>query len=448
MKSRGPAVEIAGHHGALKCIQVGYIQHAGRQMDFQHSERSTMWLNKVREFLAAHSAELANCEAQHGTASARAIIRSLRAEARHQGLWNLFMPPQHADDKPAFVFESPYLTNIEYAPIAEELGRTSHASEIFNCSAPDTGNMELLLRYGSDEQKTRWLGPLMRGEIRSAFLMTEPDVASSDATNIATTIIKEGDEYRLNGRKWWASGVGSPDCRFAIVVGRSDPLAAPFLQQSMIVVPTDTSGFTVLRMLDVFGYDHAPGGHGEVMLGDVRVPAENLLLRVGAGFEMAQGRLGPGRIHHCMRLIGAAEAALDKMIKRLESRRAFGRPLADHSIWDQRIGDARIEIEMTRLLCLKAADTMDRLGNKSARTQISMIKVAAPRMALRVIDDAIQAHGGGGVSSDFGLADAYARARTMRIADGPDEVHWRVLARSERKRVAADIPALTSNNAL
>lgn len=405
-------------------------------MNFEMSERGSAWLGRVRGFLATHEVEINELDALHGAEEARPIVASLKASAKSAGLWNMFMPPHDAGPGNHFDFEAPGLSNLEYATIAEELGRHHFLSEIFNCSAPDTGNMELLLRYGSAEQQAKWLGPLMRGEIRSAFLMTEPDVASSDATNIATTITREGDSYRINGRKWWASGVGSPDCKFAIIMGRSDPDASPFLQQSMVIVPTDTPGFDVLRMLDVFGYGHAPGGHGEVLV-DVRVPAENLLLREGAGFEMAQGRLGPGRIHHCMRLIGAAEAALDKMVRRLETRQAFGRAISAFSIWDQRIADARVEIEMTRLLCLKAADTMDRLGNKVARAQISMIKIAAPRMALRVIDDAIQAHGAGGVTSDFGLADAFARARTMRIADGPDEVHWRLLAREERKRVAA-----------
>lgn len=405
-------------------------------MNFEMSERGSAWLGRVREFLATHEAELTRLETLHGGDESRAIVTTLKAAAKSAGLWNMFMPPHDAGPGNHFKFEAPGLSNLEYATIAEELGRHHSLSEIFNCSAPDTGNMELLLRYGSAEQQAQWLGPLMRGEIRSAFLMTEPDVASSDATNIATTITRDGDSYRINGRKWWASGVGSPDCKFAIIMGRSDPDASPFLQQSMVIVPTDTPGFDVVRMLDVFGYGHAPGGHGEVLV-DVKVSAENLLLREGAGFEMAQGRLGPGRIHHCMRLIGAAEAALDKMVRRLETRHAFGRAISAFSIWDQRIADARVEIEMTRLLCLKAADTMDRLGNKVARAQISMIKIAAPRMALRVIDDAIQAHGAGGVSSDFGLADAFARARTMRIADGPDEVHWRLLAREERKRVAA-----------
>ena len=311
------------------------------------------------------------------------------------------------------------------------MGRVGFASEVFNCSAPDTGNMEVLERYGTREQKETWLRPLMNGEIRSAFLMTEPAVASSDATNIETSIVRDGDDYVVNGRKWWSSGVGDPRCKIAIVMGKTDPSAKTYTQQSQILIPLDTPGIEVVRMLPVFGYDDAPHGHAEVILNNVRVPAENLLLGEGRGFEIAQGRLGPGRIHHCMRTIGAAEVALEKMARRLLSRRAFGKLVAEHSIWEQRVAEARTEIEMCRLLCLKAADMMDRAGNKSARLEIAMIKVAAPRMALKIIDDAIQAFGGAGVTSDPGLAKLYTGIRTLRLADGPDEVHNRTIARME-----------------
>jgi len=311
------------------------------------------------------------------------------------------------------------------------MGRVGFGSEVFNCSAPDTGNMEVLERYGTREQKLEWLIPLMRGEIRSAFLMTEPAVASSDATNIETSIVRDGDHYVINGRKWWSSGVGDPRCKVAIVMGKTDPAAHTYTQQSQILVPLDAPGVEVVRMLPVFGYDDAPHGHAEVILKNVRVPAENLLLGEGRGFEIAQGRLGPGRIHHCMRTIGAAEVALEAMTKRLLSRKAFGKTIAEHSVWEQRVAEARIEIEMCRLLCLKAADMMDKAGNKSARLEIAMIKVAAPRMALKIIDDAIQAHGGAGVTSDPGLAKLYSGIRTLRLADGPDEVHNRTIARME-----------------
>ena len=292
----------------------------------------------------------------------------------------------------------------------------------------------MLARYASDANKARWLQPLLAGEIRSAFLMTEPDVASSDATNIQTSMRREGDQYVINGRKWWSSGVGDPRCRIAIVMGKTDPEAARHSQQSQILVPLDTPGIEVLRMLPVFGFDDAPHGHAEVLFRDVRVPASNLLLGEGRGFEIAQGRLGPGRIHHCMRSIGSAEVALEKMVQRLQSRVAFGKRLSEQSVWEQRIAEARIDIEMTRLLCLKAADMMDKAGNKAAQLEIAMIKVAAPRMALRIIDDAIQAHGAAGVSTDFGLAKQYASMRTMRLADGPDEVHNRAIARMEYGR--------------
>ena len=343
------------------------------------------------------------------------------------------MPPNssNAPLEDTFEFEGTRLTNLEYALCAEEMGRAGWASEVFNCSAPDTGNMEVLHRYGTRAQKDKWLGPLMRGEIRSAFLMTEPDVASSDATNIRTSIVRDGDHYVINGRKWWSSGVGDPRCKLLIVMGRTNPDAERHQQQSQIFVEMDTPGVRVERMLSVFGYDHAPHGHGEVVLENVRVPVENLILGEGRGFEISQGRLGPGRIHHCMRTIGTAEKALEAMSKRLVSRVAFGKRISDNNVWDERIARARIDIEMSRLLCLKAADMMDRAGNKSAQLEIAMIKVQGPNMALSILDDAIQAHGGAGVSGDFFLASAWASMRTIRFADGPDEVHNRAIARLE-----------------
>ncbi len=357
------------------------------------------------------------------------VLETLKAKARAEGLWNLFLPPSPHHDTTEF--HGAGLTNLDYALCAEEMGRVGFASETFNCSAPDTGNMEVLHRYGSPAQKAAWLKPLMAGDIRSAFLMTEPDVASSDATNIETSIRRDGDYYVINGRKWWSSGVGDPRCKIAIVMGKTDPTAARHAQQSQVLVPLNAPGVEVVRMLPVFGYDDAPHGHAEVILKDVRVPAENLLLGEGRGFEIAQGRLGPGRIHHCMRTLGAAEVALEKMVRRLQSRVAFGKRISDQSVWEQRVAKARIDIEMTRLLCLKAADMMDKVGNKGAKLEIAMIKVAAPQVALAVIDDAIQAHGGGGVSNDFGLAESYAHIRTLRLADGPDEVHNRAIARLE-----------------
>jgi len=323
------------------------------------------------------------------------------------------------------------LSSLEYAPLAEIMGRVGFASEVFNCSAPDTGNMEVLERYGSPAQQEQWLKPLLEGEIRSAFIMTEPAVASSDATNIATRIERKGDRYVINGRKWWSSGIGDPRCKIMIVMGKTDPAADKYHQQSQILVPTDTPGVKVERMLPVFGFDDAPHGHGQVLFENVEVPAENILLGEGRGFEIAQGRLGPGRIHHCMRTIGAAERALEQMVRRLLSREAFGKKIADHSVWEQRVAEARINIEMCRLLTLKAADMMDKVGNKSARAEIAMIKVAAPRMALKIIDDAIQAWGGAGVTTDSGLARMYASLRTLRLADGPDEVHNMTIARLE-----------------
>jgi acyl-CoA dehydrogenase len=406
-------------------------------MDFDYSPRQNELMRRIGAFMDEHICPAVPLYEQQEHEGERwkviPVLEVLKAKAKAAGLWNMFMPPHagvpHVDD--SFLFEGVPLTNLEYAPIAEMFGRVGFASEVFNCSAPDTGNMEILNRYGTIEQKERWLRPLMNGEIRSAFLMTEPQVASSDATNIETSIARDGDHYVINGRKWWSSGVGDPRCKVAVVMGKTNPDAAPHQQQSQILVPMDAPGMKVVRMLPVFGYDDAPHGHAEMRLENVRVPVENLLLGEGRGFEISQARLGPGRIHHCMRTIGAAEVALEKMCRRLISRKAFGKYISEHSVWEERVAQARTDIEMTRLLCLKAADMMDKAGNKVARLEIAMIKVAAPTMALRIIDDAIQAHGGGGVTSDFGLARMYASQRTLRLADGPDEVHNRTIARME-----------------
>lgn len=363
------------------------------------------------------------------------VIEELKPLAREAGLWNLFLP------RSARAPEG--LSNLEYAPLCEIMGRVSWASEVFNCSAPDTGNMETLERYATEELKDRWLEPLLAGEIRSAFLMTEPAVASSDATNIECRIERQGDEYVINGRKWWSSGAGDPRCAVYIVMGKTNPDAGRHEQQSMIVVPADTPGITVMRPLSVFGYDDAPHGHMEVDLKDVRVPVSNILLGEGRGFEIAQGRLGPGRIHHCMRSIGIAERALELMCKRLTSRVAFGKPISQHSVWHERIAEARCMIEQARLLTLKAAYMMDTVGNKVAKAEIAMIKVVAPNIACQIIDWAIQAHGGGGVSGDFPLASAYAHQRTLRFADGPDEVHRSAIAKLELARhlhALGDVP--------
>ena len=420
-------------------------------MDFDLTERQTHWRDRVKDFIETHVAPNDHVyhaqQAEGGRWKVLPIVEETKAKAKAAGIWNLFMPPSsgrpNVDDSVEFV--GPGLTNLEYALCAEEMGKFEWASEVFNCSAPDTGNMEVFMRYGTAAQKEKWMVPLMNGEIRSAFLMTEPQVASSDATNIECRIDRDGDDYVINGRKWWSSGAGDPRCAVTILMGKTDLGAKRHQQQSMVLVPMDAKGLNVKRHLTVFGYDDAPHGHMEIELNDVRVNAEDaMLLGEGRGFEIAQGRLGPGRIHHCMRTIGAAESALEAMTKRLLSRVAFGKRLADQSVWEQRVAEARIDIEMTRLLCLKAADMMDKVGNKTAQGEIAMIKVQAPRMALRIIDDAIQAHGGAGVSQDFNLAKSYAGIRTLRLADGPDEVHCRSIARMEFGKYgdsAASIPS-------
>ncbi|PIW31575.1 MAG: acyl-CoA dehydrogenase [Rhodobacterales bacterium CG15_BIG_FIL_POST_REV_8_21_14_020_59_13] len=402
-------------------------------MEFSYSPRCQDYLDRLRAFMDAHiypnEATYAGQLAGFGDNRWQVlpVIEELKEKAKAADLWNLFLPESE---------KGAGLTNLDYAPLAEEMGRVLWSSEVFNCAAPDTGNMEVLARYGTPEQQKKWMEPLLAGKIRSAFLMTEPEVASSDATNIQCRIERDGDEYVINGRKWWSSGAGDPRCAIYIVMGKSDPDADKYRQQSMILVPADAKGVIVKRHLPVFGYDDAPHGHMEVELKDVRVPASNMLLGEGRGFEIAQGRLGPGRIHHCMRTIGAAERALELMVKRGMNRVAFGQRVADFSIWHHRIARARIDIESARLLTLKAAWMMDTVGNKAAQREIAMIKVLAPRVALQVIDDAIQIHGGAGVSADTPLASAYAGIRTLRMADGPDEVHERAIARLEMKRLS------------
>ena len=413
-------------------------------MDFSYSPRTLELQAKLLRFMDEHiyPAE-AKCEAEIAANTAAGkrwtplnTIEQLKPKARAQGLWNLFLPPTAGGEGGAHNGRDFGLSNSDYAPLAEIMGRVPWCSEAFNCSAPDTGNMETIERYGKPQHKEEWLEPLLNGKIRSAFAMTEPAVASSDATNIAARIERDGDDYVINGRKWWISGAGDPRCKIYIFMGKTDPEAARHSQQSMVLVPTDTKGITVMRPLSVFGYDDAPHGHMEINFDNVRVPASNILLGEGRGFEIAQGRLGPGRIHHCMRLIGLAERSLELMCKRASSRIAFGRSVAEQGVTRERIAEARCRIDMARLLTLKAAWIMDVAGNKTAKAEIAMIKVVAPTMALQVIDWAMQAHGGGGVCEDFPLAGFYAGARTLRFADGPDEVHRNAIAKLELGKYA------------
>jgi acyl-CoA dehydrogenase len=400
-------------------------------MDFDYSPKVKELQKRVQSFMTEHV--YPNEETYYNQLNSQGdrwqippIMEELKAKAKAAGLWNLFLPESG---------RGAGLTNLEYAPLCEIMGRSFIAPEVFNCAAPDTGNMEVLERYGNEEHKKQWLEPLLDGKIRSCFAMTEPAVASSDATNIESSIQRDGDFYVINGRKWWSSGMGDPRCKIIIFMGKSNPdNPDKYKQQSQILIPRDTPGIKVLRMLSVFGYDDAPHGHAEVEFKDVRVPASNLLLGEGRGFEIAQGRLGPGRIHHCMRLIGQAERALEKMCKRATSRVAFGKPVSERTVTQERIAEARIAIDQARLLTLKAAHMMDTVGNKAARMEIAMIKVSAPNMALKVIDWAMQVHGGGAMAEDFGLAHAYAQARALRFADGPDEVHRNQIARLELRK--------------
>jgi len=398
-------------------------------MVFEFSEKAKAYQEQLKVFMDKHiypnEATFAHQIAEGDRWQPVPIVEELKKKARSEGLWNFFLP------------ESEYgagLTNLEYTPLCEIMGRSPMAPEVFNCSAPDTGNMEVLVRYGTEEQKEQWLKPLLAGEIRSAFCMTEPDVASSDATNIQASIVRDGDEYIINGNKWWASGAGDPRCKIFIFMGKTNPDAPKHTQQSMILVPSDAPGVKLERNLKVFGYDHAPHGHGHVTFKDVRVPVSNMLLGEGRGFEIAQGRLGPGRIHHCMRIIGVAERALEELCKRARSRVAFGKTLAEMGSVRQDMAKSRIEIDQARLLTMYAAHMMDTVGNKAARTEIAMIKVVAPNMALRVLERAIQVHGGMGVSPDTWLAAAWAHIRALRLADGPDEVHLETITRLELKK--------------
>ena len=397
-------------------------------MNFEYSNKVKDLQDKLTNFMNEHvyknEAVYKEEVEKGGRWCVPKIMEDMKSKAKAQGLWNLFLPESDLGGG---------LTNTEYAPLCEIMGRSPIGAEVFNCSAPDTGNMEVLVRYGTKEQQNQWLTPLLNGEIRSAFAMTEPDVASSDASNIQASIDRKGDEYVINARKWWTSGAMDPRCKIMIFMGKTDPNAEKYKQQSMILVPIDTPGVKVLRHLPVFGYDHAPHGHAEVDFKDVKVPVSNILLGEGRGFEIAQGRLGPGRIHHCMRLIGQAERALELMVKRAKTRVAFGKPISEQGVVMHAIAESRAEIEQARLLVLKTAHLMDTVGNKIARKEISMIKVVAPNMATKIIDRAIQVHGGGGVSSDFPLSYAYGHARTLRLADGPDEVHRMSVAKLEMR---------------